>query len=164
MLLGGCATMVIAGCGETAAVKAPAAADTARVADEVKAAIRSQIDAYAARDPVKAGSVLAPDIITMLHGAPNIVGTDAAHASTKAQMTDPAMQLAVSDERVEVAQAGDMAIYYSTYRFTHTNPESSTPAVETGNWVAVFRRQPDGTMKMSREMILDTGAPVTAGS
>jgi ketosteroid isomerase-like protein len=147
----------LTGCGE----KAAPPADPAKVAQEVKAAIRTQVDAYAARDPVKAASIVAPDIITMFHGEPNIVGSEAAAASVKGQMADPGMKLSVSDEAVDVAAAGDMAVYRATYSFTFTHPQTKQPATELGNWVAVFQRQPDGTMKMSRDMILDR--PAKAG-
>lgn len=92
------------------------------------------------------------------HGAPNVVGKAAAMAGMKEQMADPAMKLAVADESVDVAAAGDMAVYHATYTFTFTNPATKKAGSETGNWVAVFKRQGDGTMKLSRDMVLDTPA------
>ena len=74
-------------------------------------------------------------------------------------MTDPALKLEVSDETVDVAASGDMAVYHAIYRFTFTNPATKQPAVEVGNWVAVFTRQPDGTMKMRKDMVLDMPPP-----
>ncbi len=131
-------------------------ADPVKVMAEVKAAIRTQVDAYAARDAAKAASIIAPDMIGMFHGEPNSSGPTASLEQIKGQMTDPALKLEVSNEAVDVAKAGDMAVYRATYHFTYTNPATHEPAVETGNWVAVFTRQPDGVMKMSRDMVLDT--------
>ncbi len=74
-------------------------------------------------------------------------------------MSDPALKLEVSNEAVDVAKSGDMAVYRATYHFTYTDPATRKPAVETGNWVAVFTRQPDGTMKMLRDMVLDLPKP-----
>jgi ketosteroid isomerase-like protein len=148
-------TVLLAGCGSGSA---PATVDREAVAAEVKAAIRTQIDAYGARDPVKAASIVAPDMLGMFHGAPNSVGRAAVLAQMKAQMADPAVKLEASEETVDVAAAGDMAVYRAVYRFTFTNPATGKPAVETGNWVAVFTRQADGSMKLSKDMVLDLPA------
>ncbi|MCW5761522.1 MAG: DUF4440 domain-containing protein, partial [Phenylobacterium sp.] len=142
----------VAGCGGKPA--APAAAmDTAKVEAEVRAAIKTQVDAYAARDAAKAASILAPDVVTMFHGEANVVGLGPNTEVSKGQMADQAMKLEVSDETVEAAASGDLAVYHATYRFTFTNPATKQPATEAGNWVAVFKRQPDGAMKLSRDII-----------
>ncbi len=153
--LGACltASLMMTACSQPAP-----AADPAKVIDEVKAAIHTQVDAYAAHDADKAASILSPDTIGMFHGEPNNVGAAAALTQIKGQMTDPGMKLAVSDEAVDVSKSGDLAVYRATYHFTYTDPATKQPATETGNWVAVFMRQPDGTMKMSRDMVLDTPA------
>jgi ketosteroid isomerase-like protein len=132
--------------------------DTAAVAAQVTAAIKTQVDAYAARDIDKAASILADDVVGHFHGAPDAVGKAAAIAGMKEQMADPALKLAVADESVDVAAAGDLAVYHATYTFTFTNPVTKNAGSETGNWVAVFKRQMDGTMKLSRDMVLDTPA------
>ncbi|MBY8826369.1 YybH family protein [Sphingomonas colocasiae] len=134
-----------------------------RVAAEVKAAIHSQIDAYAARDAEKAASIVAPDIVAMVHGAPNIVGKPASAAAMKAQMADPRLKLAVSDESVEVSGSGDLAVYHATYRFTFSDPATKRPVTETGNWVAVFKRQADGTMKLQKDIVVDAPMPGRVG-
>ncbi len=148
------AVLALSGC-DKAPVGAPPV-DTAKVAAEVKAAIKTQVDAYATRDVETAASILAPDVRTMFHGAPDVIGKAAATDAIKAQMADPAVKLAIANEAVDVAAAGDMAIHRATYAFTHTDPVSKKPAVEVGNWVSVFKRQPDGSMKLSSDMVMDT--------
>lgn len=149
-------------CNQPAPAPAPPAAappvDRAAVAAQVRAAIKTQVEAYAARDVAGAASILADDVVAHFHGAPNVVGKAAAMAGMKEQMADPALKLAVADESVDVAAAGDMAVYHATYTFAFTNPATKKADAETGNWVAVFKRQPDGTMKLSRDMVLDTPA------
>ncbi len=132
------------------------AVDPARVADEVKTVIHTQVDAYAARDAAKAASILAPDMIGMFHGEPVLEGVPASLEQIKGQMRDPALKLVVSNEAVDVAKSGDLAVYRATYSFTYTDPATKKPALEKGSWVAVFQRQPDGAMKMSRDMVIDT--------
>lgn len=141
----------VAGCSPTA----PATPSSDAVAAEVKAAIHTQIEAYAARDQAKAASILAPDIKTFFHGEPNVVGAEAANAALQAQLALPDVKLEVSDETVDVAASGDLAVYHATYRFSFTNPETSQPFVEVGNWVGIFKRQPDGAMRLSTDIIAD---------
>lgn len=157
------ALCMVAGCDPGTNARAPAdraaAVDPHAVASEVKAAIKTQVDAYAARDPVKAASIASQDMLGMFHGEPNVVGKDAVLSQIKEQMSDPALKLEVSDETVDVAASGELAVYHATYHFTFTNPANKRPMVEVGNWVAVFTRQPDGSMKMSKDMVLDMPAP-----
>lgn len=151
-LLGTTLVILLAGCG-FAAQPVP---DPTKVADEVKAVIHTQVEAYAARDPVKAASIMAPDVLGMFHGESNTAGKEASEASMRAQMTDPGMKLEVTDESVDVATSGDLAVYHATYHFTYTDPATKAPAVETGNWVAVLKRQGDGTMKMIKDIVADS--------
>jgi ketosteroid isomerase-like protein len=157
------ALCVLTGCGPGTNASAPAdkaaAVDLRAVAAEVKAAIKTQVDAYAARDPVKAASIASADMLGMFHGEPNVVGKDAVLGQIREQMSDPALKLEVSDETVDVAASGELAVYHAIYHFTFTNPADKQPMVEVGNWVAVFTRQPDGAMKMSKDMVLDMPAP-----
>lgn len=154
------AAMIMAGCSNPPpSGPASAAPEPAKVVAEVKDAIKTQVDAYAARDAGKAARIAAPDLVTMFHGEANVVGLEPNMVVMKAQMSDPALKLEVSDETVEVAASGDLAVYHAIYRFTFTNPATKQPATEVGNWVAVFKRQADGAMKMSRDIIADTPAP-----
>lgn len=155
--------LMMTGMGECSSQPEVAAVPYADVVNtEVKAAIQTQVQAYASRDPAKAASILAPDIKTFFHGEPNVVGTAAAKAAIQAQLALPDVKLEVSDESVDVAASGDLATYHSTYRFSFTNPETREPFVEVGNWVAIFKRQPDGVIRLSTDIIADT--PPSASS
>ncbi|HOY77718.1 MAG TPA: nuclear transport factor 2 family protein [Hyphomonadaceae bacterium] len=150
-----------AGCSPAAtppAVDANAAAstvtpDASKVADEVKAAIAVQVQAYATRDIEAMLSVMAPDYVWITYGQPNATGA-AVRTGVEAQFADPALKLTVADETVDVAQAGDMAVYHSTYTYTYTDATTKAPVTEPGNWVAIFKRQPDGSMKLARDLIV----------
>jgi ketosteroid isomerase-like protein len=101
--------------------------NAAAVAAQVKAAIKTQVDAYAARDVAKAATILADDVVG--HSTP--------------RRTSSVRQRSWRD---------------ATYTFTFTNPATKKAGSETGTWVAVFKRQADGTMKLSRDMVLDMPA------
>lgn len=157
--------ILLAGCnpgGPAASRDAGPAMDPDTVAAEVRAAIQTQVDAMASHDAARSTSVLAPGIVAMFHGEPNAVGKDAAMATTVAMMADPAIGLEVSDATVDVAASGDLAVYHATYHFTFTNPATQQPASEVGNWVAIFKRQPDGEMRMIKDVVVNLPASATA--
>ncbi len=130
--------------------------DTAAVAEAVKADAAGLVAAFNARDAAKAVSYDAPDYVSMMHGAPNVVGPAADLVATKAQVADPNVKLVVSNESVDVAASGDLAVYRATYAYTFTDPKTKAPSTETGNWVLVFKTQPDGSRKISLGVISDT--------
>lgn len=152
----------LAGAGCNAEAKVPANPSLDVVAAEVKAAIHTQVEAYKSRDEAKAASIFASDIKTYFHGEPNVGGLAAAKAAIKAQFALQDVRLEVSEETVDVAKAGDLAIYHATYRFSFVNPATKEPFVEIGNWVAIFKRQSNGAMRLSTDIVADMPLPASA--
>jgi len=138
------------------------ATDTAKIEAAVKADIHQLVIDYNAHDAAKAAARDAPDYISMFHGVPNAIGPAADRANMEKQMTDPATRFELMDEVVDVAASGDLAVYRATYRFHFTNPETRTVATETGNWIAGYKTQPDGSLKLAWSIGADTGPVVTA--
>lgn len=149
----------LAACAKTDAAKP--AADTAKIADAVKADADQLVADLNAKNLDKAVAHDAPKIMGMFHGQANVTSPAEDKAATKGATDDPAFHLAVADESVDVAQAGDMAIYHATYTATQTDPKTRKVGNETGNWVAVYKPQPDGSWKIAMNMIADT-APAAA--
>ena len=139
--------------------KAPAASAADKATADTKAAVAQLVDGYNTRNLSEAVGVNAPDHLGMGHGFANTVGADAELASVKGQLADPAMVLAFTDPAIEASASGDLAVYRATYHITYTDPNTRRPATEIGNWVAVFKRQPDGTMKLSWEVMSDLPKP-----
>ena len=156
-MTGAAAFCLIAGCSQP-----PPAADTAKVTTEVKTTMAALISAFNARDAEKAVSFDAPDYVGMFHGTDNVVGPAQDLALTKLQISDPATKVTVSDEKVDVAGAGDMAVWTATYAYDFTDPKTKQPTTEHGNWLIVFKKQPDGVMKEAYGVVSDTPAPVPA--
>jgi len=136
-----------------------ATVDTGKIADAVKADEDQLTADFNAHDLTKAVSHDAPDIVGMFHGQPNIVGPAADTESTKKMFAAmPDAHIAVADEHVDVASAGDMAVYHATYTFTFTDPKTKKPSTETGNIVAGYKPQADGSWKMEWSIGADTPA------
>lgn len=128
--------------------------DRAEVGQQIKADVRQTVEAFNARDAEAAVRSNAPDFIQMFHGQPN-ADNQVNLANTRQQMGDPALKLTIEDEQVVVAEAGDMAVYSNRYTYTFTDPSTDATSTEIGNWVLIYRRQSDGTMKIFREVISD---------
>ena len=150
----------LAACQESAAPTTNV--DTAKVSDAIKADVAELVTDFNTKSADKAVTHDAPDYIGMFHGLPNVHGPAEDLALTKQQMADPAAKITVSDESVDTAASGDMAIYRATYAYIFTNPKTKAPDTETGNWVLGYRKQADGTWKLSFGVVSDTAAPTPA--
>ncbi|WP_417610480.1 YybH family protein [Parasphingorhabdus sp.] len=155
----------LAACGspsDQTAHEADSAADKTAIANHIKEIAKDVVAAFNAGDAEKAVGFNAPDFIQMFHGQAN--ADNAANLeNARSQLADPAAKLAVSDGKVEVSEDGDMAVYTSSYVYDFTDPLSNEPVTELGNWVMIFRRQADGSMKIYREIISDTPPAKAAG-
>ncbi len=152
----------LAACNKPEAAKP--AADVGKIADTVKADAQQLVTDFNAHDAVKAVSHDADTILIMFHGAPNATGKDADLATTKKQVADPLAKLAISDELVDVAASGDLAVYRATYAFTYTDPKTGKPTTENGNWLVGYKPQADGSWKIVWDVVSDTGAAPAAAA
>lgn len=131
-------------------------ADRAKVAQDIKANWTKISRDFNEGDASGATASDAPDIISMFHGQPNAVGPDADLATTKQFLAGGPAKETFSDERVDVAEAGDMAIYRATYEATFTDAKTHKPIHETGNVVTGYRKQSDGSWKIAWTISADT--------
>ncbi len=139
-------------------------ADTAKIADAVKADVHKLLAEYNAHDADKAASHDSPGYVSMFHGTTNGVGPEADAAEMKRQMADPAVKFEASNETVDVARSGDLAVYRATYAFTYTDPKTHSPTTERGNWIAAYHPQADGTLKLIWSIGADTPSAAPAAA
>ncbi|HYJ52664.1 MAG TPA: DUF4440 domain-containing protein [Allosphingosinicella sp.] len=156
------ATLLAAGCqqaqsGNTAAATAPA--DTAAIADAIRAQETQWAADYAARNADAIVAHYAPDGALASPGAPLAVGPEAVRAADREMLADPAFQLTFGNDRIQVAASGDLA--YSRGRFTlHiTDPGTHQPATIAGNYLTVWQKQADGSWKAVEDFVTPGPAP-----
>ncbi|HEY7853197.1 MAG TPA: hypothetical protein VIB82_09500 [Caulobacteraceae bacterium] len=150
----------VGGCDRPQAAKH--ATDTGKIAEAITADQAQFIADFNAHDADKITSHETADFVGMSHGSANIVGSAAdLVANQKAVVADSTMHVAVADPVVEVAEAGDMAVYRASYSFTGHNPKTKKAITETGNYVAGYKPGADGTWKIAWSVISDT-APAPA--
>ena len=126
----------LAACAKPAPPKP--AVDTAAFAEDVKADLHQLVADFNAHDAAKAVGHDAPDYVGMLHGQPNVKGPAEDLALTRQQVADPLSKVTVSDETVDVAASGDMAVYRATY-WQDSSGKDGTPLTQKINLIAGFR-------------------------
>ena len=156
--LAGLALSALLAASLTACAKPEAAkpaVDTAKIADTVKADVKQLVADFNAHDADKAVSHDAPDYVGMFHGLANVKGPAEDLALTKQQVADTTAKIEVSDEIVDVAASGDMAVYRATYAYSFTDPKTKKAGTEAGNWVLGYKQQADGGMKLAWGVVSD---------
>ena len=128
------------------------------VADEVRKQALGVVAAYNAQDAHAAAAYDASDYVGVYHGQPNTIGPAADEASMKTQMASTHVAWALGDGKVPVAKAGDIGIFEAPYTFAIAMPDGTTTK-ERGSWIAIFKRQEDGELKLWRSIASDIASP-----
>jgi len=137
--------------------------DSSAVAEQVRKNALGVVAAYNARDAHAAAAYDAPDYVGVYHGTANTVGPAADEAAMKAQMAAMKVDWQLGQSKVTVAKAGDLAVFEAPYTFTINVPNAPT-TTERGTWIAIFKRQEDGSMKLWRSIASDGPAAKPPGA
>ncbi len=91
-------------------------------------------------------------VIKMEDGQPAIRGIQALQAQWADPKPDGPSPLVWEPRHAEVATSGDLGFTYGYWRFPASTP-AGTDTLYYGNYVSIWKRQPDGSWKY----VLDTG-------
>jgi ketosteroid isomerase-like protein len=128
------------------------------VSDAVKACVAGEIAGINAHDAVKATACEVSDTISMESGRPASIGRDNYIAGLKmAFQHEPAWHLRLIEEAVDVPRSGDMAVYRSTYY--QDSMISGAPATQKVNFIALLRKQQDGSWKIAWSVVSNIEKP-----
>ena len=121
-------------------------------ASKIKADVAEIVAGINTEDIAKATKFDAPDLVSMESGREPSVGAKADHDGlSMAFKYAPNWHLSLIDETVDVAKAGDMAIYRGTY--AEDSLRDGVPYTHKGNYVAGFRRDADGLWRVHWSVI-----------
>lgn len=134
--------------------------DTAKAAEAVKADVAKLVAEFNAHDAKAVVAHDADDEVSMFHGVPNTVGPMADLMMTTKQVADPLAKIAVSNEKIDVAASGEMAVYRADYAFTMTDSRTRKRVIERGNWIIGYKTVADGSRKVAWNVVSNT-APAT---
>ena len=144
------ASAVLAAVWTGSAVATPAS--EARIARTIKADIAEIIAGINAHDVTAATAFDASDIVSMESGRPPSVGLDVERQGLgMAMQHSPTWHLSMLEETVDVASAGDMAVYRGTYNEDSTN--DGVPMTHVVNFIAGFKKQHNGSWKVEWSVV-----------
>lgn len=103
--------------------------------------------AAAAKDLERYVSFYADDAAVFFPGTPMVTGKDAIRKTTDALFATAGFSLSFQTAKVEVSRGGDLAYTYGTNTVTMNDPKGK-PVTDKGKYVAVYRKQADGTWKV----------------
>jgi ketosteroid isomerase-like protein len=123
----------------------------AQTATPIDAKIRAEVAEIVAginsKNIDKATKYDAPDLVSMESGRTPSIGAKADHDGLAMTFKyAPNWHLKLIDETVDVAKAGDMAVYRGTY--VEDSLRDGVPFTHTGNYVAGFLHDPDGVWRV----------------
>ena len=122
--------------------------DKPAVAETIRKDIAQLVAGINAHDPLRATAYDAPDVISMECGRPSSIGIEADREGLKMGFEHtPSWRISLIDETVDVANSGDLAVYRGTYN--EDNTRAGVPMTHKMNFIAEFKRQPDGSWKIA---------------
>lgn len=123
-----------------------------RIERTIKTDIAEMVAGINAHDVARATQFDAPGIITMESGRTPSAGVEADRQGMgMAMQHTPSWHLTMLDETVDVARAGDMAIYRGTYN--EDSNDNGVPMTHVVNFIADFRKQHDGSWKIEWSVV-----------
>jgi ketosteroid isomerase-like protein len=81
-----------------------------------------------------------------------MTGQDAIRKGMKEAEADPNWALTLQPVQVEVSKGGDLGYTRGTYVLNATDPVSKKAVTEKGRFVAIFRKEADGSWKAIQDI------------
>lgn len=133
-------------------VSATTAKSQTAIAAMIKADVAQIVGGINSRNIDEATRFDAPDLYSMESMREPSVGAKADRDGLSAAFKyAPSWHLTMIDEAVDVATAGDMAVYRGTY--AEDSLRDGVPYTHKGNYIAGFRRDPDGQWRVHWSVI-----------
>jgi ketosteroid isomerase-like protein len=149
--------VVVGGCQKQAAAADPKAIETAIKADEKKWSDEFQAKP---RDSEALVSHYAQDAYFVAPGAKPASGMTEIRRVYAEGLTDPNFNISFAADKVDVAQAGDLATSQGRFEQTYTDPDSKKAVKVNGSFLTVYKKQSDGSWKVVQDWaVADPGKP-----
>lgn len=133
---------------------APMTAPDTRALDEkaIRDTEAAWMRAFATRQPQMAAAFYEDDAASMLPDTPLMSGKAAILAGMKPELGDPNFSLVFAPTKIEIAQSGEMAYSQGRFKYTTTDPITKKRVGQSGNYVEIYKKQPDRTWKVIEDI------------
>jgi ketosteroid isomerase-like protein len=118
---------------------------------------------YKARDAAGLAAIYANDAALANPGVALVEGAPAIGTAVTQFVSDPNLDVQFGADRVQVAQSGDLAYTRGHFTMRSTDPATRQPRTDTGNYLTVWKKQPDGSWKAVEDFVVP-GAPASAAA
>jgi ketosteroid isomerase-like protein len=143
MVLAAAGAFALAGC-----TPKPAAVDTTKEADALKAWVTQYNADYKAHDVAKITADQEATVEGYVPFTSLRKGTGDAKQNAADFAADPALSLELKVDRAEVSKGGDLGYVIGDFTRTATNPKTKAAESSTGGYTVVLRKQADGSWKL----------------
>ena len=128
-------------------------ADTAAIAQEIRASETRWNAAYAARDPARLAAQYAPDAALANPGVALVSGADPIKAAVTGYAADKNLKVEFASDRIQVAASGDLAYSRGHFTMQSTDPATGKPRSDSGSYLTVWQKQADGSWKAVEDFV-----------
>jgi len=133
--------------------------DAAAVQNQIRIALEKWKLDFNAGDASQVCALFAPDLISNFRGQPEDTYNSLC-ANLQAALTDPAKTYHYDLEIKEILVSGDLAVVRLVWTLkVHPKDATASEVVTREPGMDIFRRQPDGTWKISRYMAYESPGP-----
>jgi len=141
--------------GETSVTDSAATAttptvDVAAVRQSIERSESVWADAVNRGDAATAASVYSEDAVSLMNGMPAMRGRQAIQEGMATMLKEMGLKNAKATT-TDVEVHGDVALEMGTYELTLRPPGAKADVVDKGKFIAVWKKQADGTWKIYRD-------------
>lgn len=144
-MLGVAAVVALGGCSKSNGVKA---ADPDSIKQSIKADEAKWNKDVKAKDTEALAGHYADDAFFVPPGAPPADGSTPIRQFYATALTDPAIDVTIGSDKVDVANSGDLAYSRGHFSEKYTDKKTGKVMTSTGTYLAVYKKQDDGSWKI----------------
>lgn len=127
-------------------------ADVQDIAEQINGIEARWARGISSKRPEEVEAYYAKDAVVMQPGVPAVQGLEDITAAALDLANDPNYRLEFKSRKIDVSGAGDLAYARGTYSVSFTHPETKKVESSTGNYLTVYRKQLDGTWKVTEDI------------
>jgi ketosteroid isomerase-like protein len=127
--------------------------DSAKVEESIRAGEAQWQKDYAAKDINALAGHYAEDAALGGPGDPLATSESQRRKMLQNLIIDPNMKIEFAADRVQVAEAGDMAYSRGHYTLQMTDKATNKPSISHGSYLTVYKKEADGSWKAVEDFI-----------
>jgi uncharacterized protein (TIGR02246 family) len=144
--------LILTGCSQLSAQSSPPDTREADARALREGEVAAFVKDWGGKDVDRIAAHYTDDGNLIVPNSPMMTGRDAIGKAMKNVVADPNWSLALQPVQVEVSRSGDLGYTRGTYVLTAVDPASKKAVTEKGRFVAIFRKQADGSWKAVQDI------------